>query len=436
MATEILYPKVSLETNSGTISRWHVKDGDEVKQGQLLFEIDNDKTVVEVDAPHAGTVKILKSSTTDEIEVGQSVASLFAKGDAVRAAPAASAPSTLQNAPETATANISAATTGTPVNSDRNGRAIATPLARRMANDAGIDLSLIDGSGPGGRIQKKDVIAALESVPSAPGAIVASRQPRSEGESILNAVWLRKGEGTPLVLLHGFASDHNNWRGLFAGTQWQQPLLAIDLPSHGASPLVAVQDLDAIAAMIEATLKMFDIQRAILVGHSFGAAVSVRLANRGNIDIRALGLFSPAGIGPEINVGFVQSFVRAKSKESVTPWLHELVHNKASISETFINAVVQQREDQQLSDAMIVFSEHFFADGTQTISILDDLASLEIPVRVIYGKQDKILPFRYTRNLPENVALHAFDACGHMPHLEKRGLSLRILAEVSASVAN
>src|SRR5690606_13577178 len=114
MATEILYPKVSLETNSGTISRWHVKDGDEVRQGQLLFEIDNDKTVVEVDAPHAGTVKILKSSTTDEIEVGQSVASLFAKGDAVRAAPAASAPSTLQNAPETATANISAATTGTP----------------------------------------------------------------------------------------------------------------------------------------------------------------------------------------------------------------------------------------------------------------------------------------------------------------------------------
>lgn len=77
MATDILYPKVSLETNSGTISRWHVKDGDNVRQGQLLFEIDNDKTVVEVDAPHDGTLKILKSSTSDEIDVGQSVASLF-----------------------------------------------------------------------------------------------------------------------------------------------------------------------------------------------------------------------------------------------------------------------------------------------------------------------------------------------------------------------
>ncbi len=96
---------------------------------------------------------------------------------------------------------------------------------------------------------------------------------------------------------------------------------------------------------------------------------------------------------------------------------------------------MQQRQDNDLSDAMMAFSEHFFADGTQTVSILDDLASLEIPVRVIYGRQDRILPFRYTRNLPDNVALYAFDACGHMPHLEKRGLSLRILAEVSASAA-
>ncbi|MEN3395419.1 acetoin dehydrogenase dihydrolipoyllysine-residue acetyltransferase subunit [Brucella melitensis] len=427
MATEILYPKVSLETNSGTISRWHVQDGDAVEQGQILFEIDNDKTVVEVDAPHAGTVKILKSSTTDEIEVGQSVASLFAKGETITAPPA---PAAAQNASAPKTADILAV-----VNKGQNSRAIATPLARRLANDAGIDLDRIGGTGPGGRIQKKDVIAALQSCPSIPETIAASRQARPDGDCLLNAVWLRKGEGTPLVLLHGFASDHNNWRGLFAGTQWQQPLLAIDLPSHGASPLVAVTSLDAIAAMIEATLKALDIQRAILVGHSFGAAVSARLANRGNIDIRALGLFSPAGLGPEINVGFVQNFVRARARESVTPWLHELVHDKASISDTFIKAVVQQRQDNDLSDAMMAFSEHFFADGTQTVSILDDLASLEIPVRVIYGRQDRILPFRYTRNLPDNVALYAFDACGHMPHLEKRGLSLRILAEVSASAA-
>ena len=426
MATEILYPKVSLETNSGTISRWHVKDGDEVTQGQLLFEVDNDKTVVEVDAPHDGTITILKPSTDHEIDVGQSVASLFAKGEAVTTG----APVAVAVAPRSA---ITASTSPTAPGTDRNDRTIATPLAKRMASDAGIDLALVSGSGPSGRIQKKDIVAAIETAGMFSQRKPFSAQPQLGNNTLLNTVWLRKGEATPLVLLHGFASDHNNWRGLFAGSQWQQPLLAVDLPSHGESPLTDTENLDAIAAMVEDTLKALDIQCAILVGHSFGAAVSTRLASRGNLDIRALGLFSPAGLGPEINVGFVQNFVRAKSKESVTPWLHELVHDKATISETFISAVVQQRQNQSLSDAMTSFSEHFFADGTQTVSIVDDLASLEIPVRVIYGKQDKILPFRYTRNLPDNVALHAFEACGHMPHLEKRSLSLRILEELSSS---
>ncbi|MBA8820280.1 acetoin dehydrogenase dihydrolipoyllysine-residue acetyltransferase subunit [Ochrobactrum sp. P6BS-III] len=430
MATDILYPKVSLETNSGTISRWHVKDGDLVRQGQLLFEIDNDKTVVEVDAPHDGTLKILRASTSDEIDVGQSVASLFLEDETISSIPAipASEP-TAGLSPES---KMNSANPASDIRSHttQTGRAIATPLAKRLAGNAGIDLSQINGSGPSGRIQKKDIIAAIETQQT-----VGNRSHESS-DTALNAVWLRKGEGTPIVLLHGFASDHNNWRGLFAGTQWQQPLLAIDLPSHGASSLDLVENLDAIAERVEATIRQLNLSQTIVVGHSFGAAVSTRLAVRGNIDIRALGLFSPAGLGPEINSGFVENFIKAKSKESVTPWLHELVHAKDVISDAFIYAVVHQRQNQSLSDAMGAFAKQFFADGTQTISIANDLASLEIPVRVVFGKQDRILPFKHSRNLPDNVALHAFDACGHMPHLEKRALSLRILQELVSSARN
>ncbi|MEL4071056.1 acetoin dehydrogenase dihydrolipoyllysine-residue acetyltransferase subunit [Ochrobactrum sp. GPK 3] len=424
MATDILYPKVSLETNSGTISRWHVKDGDLVRQGQLLFEIDNDKTVVEVDAPHDGTLKILRASTSDEIDVGQSVASLFLEDETISSIPAIPA-----SEPTAGLSPESKMNSGNPASDIRShttqtSRAIATPLAKRLAGNAGIDLSQINGSGPSGRIQKKDIIAAIETQQT-----VGNRSYETS-DTALNAVWLRKGEGTPIVLLHGFASDHNNWRGLFAGTQWQQPLLAIDLPSHGASSLDVVENLDAIAERVEATIRQLNLSQTIVVGHSFGAAVSTRLAVRGNIDIRALGLFSPAGLGPEINSGFVENFIKAKSKESVKPWLHELVHAKDVISDAFIDAVVHQRQNQSLSDAMGAFAKQFFADGTQTISIANDLASLEIPVRVVFGKQDRILPFKHSRNLPDNVALHAFDACGHMPHLEKRALSLRILQEL------
>ncbi len=102
--------------------------------------------------------------------------------------------------------------------------------ARRLANDAGIDLDRIGGTGPGGRIQKKDVIAALQSCPSIPETIAASRQARPEGDCLLNAVWLRKGEGTPLVLLHGFASDHNNWRGLLPAHNGNSPCWRLICP--------------------------------------------------------------------------------------------------------------------------------------------------------------------------------------------------------------
>ena len=192
MATDILYPKVSLETNSGTISRWHVKDGDAVRQGQLLFEIDNDKTVVEVDAPHDGTLKILMTSTSDEVDVGQSVASLFLQGEAMSVA--SPKPASETTAKQIAQTNEVSALTASDIrsNTTQTGRAVATPLAKRLAGDARIDLSQINGSGPSGRIQKKDIIAAMETGNVLPRQN-SGKQSLSPGETVLNAVWLRKG---------------------------------------------------------------------------------------------------------------------------------------------------------------------------------------------------------------------------------------------------
>jgi pyruvate dehydrogenase E2 component (dihydrolipoamide acetyltransferase) len=141
-------------------------------------------------------------------------------------------------------------------------------------------------------------------------------------------------------------------------------------------------------------------------------------------------LFAPAGLGPAIDDSFVRGVLRAQSAASLRPWLERLVQDPAVISDAFVAAVSAQRQDQALTAAMSAFADRFFPDGTQAVQVRTDLARLGIPARVIFGRQDRILPFAATRDLPATVGLHAVDACGHLPQLEHPALSMRLLAEL------
>lgn len=438
MPVPVLYPKVSLEMSSGVISRWIAEEGASVTAGQVLFEIENDKAAVEVEAPASGVLRgrVAEGVT---VEVGDPVARILVAGEAdaeltPAAVPAAAASATFPVAP---TAKAEAA----PTIGKRSGPN-PTPLARRIARAHGISLAGVPGTGPRGRVQRVDVMAELvriaeEVKPAAPAARPqpVSAQPKPAratvtGAEALNTVWLRRGSGVPVVLLHGFSGDLNNWRGLLAGARPEWPALAIDLPAHGGSPRAVPTDLDAAAEWIEAQLAAEGITDCVLAAHSFGSAVAARIASRGRVDVRGLCLFSPAGLYPAINRDFTQGILRARQPQSLRPWLELLVHDPKVISDAFVQAVVKAREDEELTFAMEAFAETFFPDGTQAFSIREDLAKLSQPVRVIFGYQDAILPFGSTKALPGNVGLHALADCGHMPHLEHPGLSLRLLSEL------
>ncbi len=401
MPVTVIYPKVSLESASGKISQWLVAEGDAVQQGQILFEIENDKAAVEVESPGDGIIRDLAAAGT-EVDVGAAVATIYAAGEAV-----VTSEQSVNDKPTIVTDQP----LDTPV--PRRDTPNPTPLARRMAADAGVSLSGLPGTGPNGRVQRKDVEAHLATL-----------------SPTLNAVWLRKGEGVPLVLLHGFASDHNTWRGMFAGTPFAAPVLALDLPCHGASPRDLPADLDAVAALVEQTLTGLIQGPLVLAGHSFGGAVAARLATRAKLDLRGLCLFAPAGLGPEVNAAFTAGILRSLEPASLRPWLQELTHNPATITPAFLTAVVQQRQDQPLTAAMQAFAARFFPDGTQAASIRADLAALTLPTRIVFGRQDRILPYGATRHLPGSVGLHSVDDCGHLPHLEHPALALRILTEL------
>lgn len=422
MPVPVLYPKVSLEMQTGRIARWLVDDGATVSAGEVIFEIDNDKAAVEVEAPASGVLCRL-AAEGDEVDVGAEVARIAAKDEALAdVAPAAS-----QTTPSPAPVAAPAAKPQARPPAQRDGRARLpnpTPLARRIAREKGLDLTGLTGTGPRGRVQKSDVLSHLSAIAAAP-SLTAS----ATGEG-LNTVWLRRGEGVPVVLLHGYSADLNNWRGLFAGARAGFPVLALDLPGHGASTRAIPADADEICEQVEATIAAQVVGPVVLAGHSFGGAIAARLAARGRIDLRGLCLFAPAGLGPEIDEAFTQGILRARTAESLRPWLARLVHDPAVISDTFVKAVAAQRQDVGLTAAMQAFANRFFPDGTQVLSVKADLSRLRIPARVVFGRQDRILPFATTRDLPAAVGLHAVDSCGHLPHLEHPDLALRLLTEL------
>lgn len=412
MSVDVIFPKVSLEATSGRIDRWLVTGGTVVEAGQVLFEIDNDKAAVEVEAPAAGRVE-LAVPEGHEVPVGAVVARILAAAE-VPAPPPVAVPVAVPVTPPTRAEAV--ATGAAPGRRPPN----PTPLARRIARDHRLDLRNAHGSGPGGRVQKSDVLALI-GAGTAPAAAPHGR---------LNAKWLRQGDGVPLVLLHGFASDLNSWRGMFAGTGRNQPVLALDLPCHGDSPRETPASLEAIAAMVEERLATEISGPFVLAGHSFGGAVATRVARRGAVQAAALCLFAPAGLGPRIDAEFIDGILRAKEAASLRPWLEMLVHVPEVISPAFVTAVQRQRTDAGLTEALRAFAGRFMPDGTQTVSINADLAALEVPVRVVFGRQDRILDFAATRGLPGNVALHAVSDCGHMPQLEHPALARRILSEL------
>ncbi|MBT8425233.1 MAG: 2-oxo acid dehydrogenase subunit E2, partial [Silicimonas sp.] len=173
MPTEILMPALSPTMEEGTLAKWLVKEGDTVSSGDLLAEIETDKATMEFEAVDEGTVgKIIVPEGTEGVKVNSPIAVLLEEGESaddigeVSSAPkdaSAEAPkesASEDKAPKAETLGDSGSTaSAAPAagTDDKGDRIFASPLARRIAKDKGLDLSQIKGSGPKGRIVKADV---------------------------------------------------------------------------------------------------------------------------------------------------------------------------------------------------------------------------------------------------------------------------------------
>ena len=161
--TEVIMPKMGDGMEEGTLLEWLKKDGESVKPGEVIGTIQTDKATLELESPGRGKLTGFLIQAGDTVPVGRPIAAILKDGESLPAnwgsgeasAPAAEEPVAATEAPAASAATPAAAT------SSSNERIKASPLARRVAADAGVDLNAVTGSGPGGRIVHKDVVAAI-----------------------------------------------------------------------------------------------------------------------------------------------------------------------------------------------------------------------------------------------------------------------------------
>ncbi len=194
MSVSVLMPALSPTMTEGTLARWLVKEGDSVKSGDVIAEIETDKATMEVEALDDGVVaKLAVAEGTQNVAVNALIAVLAEDGEsvddalaAVAAVPAVAPSTTPQTdapaaAPAAATSPVQPAVT--PELTARSDRVFASPLARRIAADAGLELARLSGTGPHGRIIRADVEEALAS-----GASGAAVQPAAVSRTASAAV--------------------------------------------------------------------------------------------------------------------------------------------------------------------------------------------------------------------------------------------------------
>lgn len=198
MPTDVIMPALGLTQDTGKVLRWLKAAGQTVTKSEPLMEIETDKVTVEIEAPASGVLAGIAAAEGDVVPVGQVVAVILMPGESMSTS---SAPTSLSSAPTRLQATSAAPAAGTRLPP-------ASPKARRLASERGVDLSNITGTGPGGEVLTSDVLAAsgtpTETVGVDPGAIwrvMADRLSKS-WPTVPHFYLLREVSAARLVVRH------------------------------------------------------------------------------------------------------------------------------------------------------------------------------------------------------------------------------------------
>jgi pyruvate dehydrogenase E2 component (dihydrolipoamide acetyltransferase) len=371
--TAITMPKWGLTMTEGKVLGWLKAEGDSYRVGEELLEIETTKITNVFEAGESGTLRRIVAATGVILPIGALLA--------------VAAPASVTDA-EIA-AFVAAFVAPEP---SAEATAEDSPVAPREIEAGGRRLRLLDLGG--------DV---------SPGA-------------------------TPVLFIHGFGADLNSW-------MFTQPVLAegrravaLDLPGHGGSTKeVGAGDGETLAAAVADALDVLGLERVHLVGHSMGGAVAILLAGRRPERVASLTLIAASGLGPEINSAFIDGFGRAQRRREAQEVLALLVHDPALVGRAMVEDVLRYKRLDGVAAALDTVARAWFPDGRQALDLRPALGALALPIQMIWGRDDRIIPPAHAEALAGRLPVYILDDAGHLPHMEKAGEVNRLIGRFIAT---
>ncbi|MFO2462761.1 acetoin dehydrogenase dihydrolipoyllysine-residue acetyltransferase subunit [Pseudomonas sp. 15FMM2] len=220
---------------------------------------------------------------------------------------------------------------------------------------------------------------------------------------------------TPLVLVHGFGGDLNNWLFNHPALAADRRVIALDLPGHGESGKhLQTGDAEELSQAVLSLLDHLDIARVHLAGHSMGGLVCLDIARQFPERVASLTLIASAGLGSEINGDYLQGFTEANNRNALKPQLVQLFSDPALVNRQMLEDMLKFKRLEGVDQALRQIIGQLFS-GSQQLTELRDVVGQQ-PSLVIWGSDDAIIPASHARGLQALVEI--LPGQGHMVQLE------------------
>ena len=354
----VVMPKWGLAMQEGMVARWLVEEGAQIAAGEEILDIETSKIANVFESPVAGTLRRRVVGEGETVPVG----------------------------------------------------ALLGVVADGAVPDAELDGFVAD-------FQEQFAAHAAEAAETGPEPATIEA-----GGRRFRYLEMGSGEGPPVLFIHGFGGDLYSWQFNQEALAESQVTYALDLPGHGGSAkdLGSGQaDVGALATAVIDFLDAKEIGKAHLVGHSLGGAIALDLALNHPERVASATLLCPAALGPEINMAYIDGFMQARRRKQLQPVLEMLVADPAMVSREMIEEVLKYKRLDGVEAALNRIAGDTFAGGRQALQLTGRLGELSVPVQVIWGRKDQILPASHAEGLPASLSVTLLDDAGHMAHMEK-----------------
>ncbi|MFN0195304.1 MAG: acetoin dehydrogenase dihydrolipoyllysine-residue acetyltransferase subunit [Planctomycetaceae bacterium] len=232
--------------------------------------------------------------------------------------------------------------------------------------------------------------------------------------------YLKQGEGgEPVVLIHGFAGNLNNWLFNHSALAGDRAVYAIDLPGHGQSSKdIGEGSIEFFANVVREWMDALGIERAHLVGHSMGGAIAMATALSAPQRILSCTLISSAGLGNEIDAEYVRGVVNSDRRKELKVYLERLFANPELATRQLVDDVLKFKRIDGVQAALNQLADTFIVEGRQKTVYRDRMHEISVPLLVLWGEKDRIVPRSHTTGLPANCTVEILENCGHMVQME------------------